>query len=176
MEQPVHIRLSGHADTFLLTPTARDLLLGYLADARAALTPDPAGDQTIRDLEVSIGQQLRSLADRTGGPIDDAQMAHVLAQAGAVESPQSFDTSTIRSPRGAFWCRIDQGKWFGGICLGIAARGQFNVDWVRTIVFFLLLLTGGLLGPIYLALLLILPRVETVAEYQRLRDSPKSLG
>ena len=176
MEQVAHIRLSGHADTFSLTPTARDLLLGYLADARAALTPDPAGDETIRDLEVSIGERLRSLTDRTGGPIDDTQMAHVLAETGAVQSPQPFGTSTFRSPRGAFWCRIDQGKWFGGICLGIAARGQFNVDWVRTIMFLLLLLTGGLLGLIYLALLLILPRVETVAEYQRLRDSPKASG
>ncbi len=57
------------------------------------------------------------------------------------------------------------GKWFGGLCLGIAVRGDFRVDWVRTIGIFLALVTGGLIGIVYLALLLFLPRVETVDEY-----------
>lgn len=67
--------------------------------------------------------------------------------------------------------RIDEGKWFGGVCLGIAAYGGFRVDWVRTVVLLLSLLTGGLLAVGYLALMLVLPVVPTVTDYERQRDA-----
>ncbi|MFC0526442.1 PspC domain-containing protein [Phytohabitans kaempferiae] len=75
--------------------------------------------------------------------------------------------------RGRFFCRINDGKWFGGICLGIAAYGEFDVDWVRTVVLLLTLFSGGLLGVAYLILLLVLPVVPTVTEYERRRDAPR---
>ncbi len=61
----------------------------------------------------------------------------------------------------------------GGICLGIAARGSFRVDWVRTVAILLLLLTGGPLGIAYIALLPFLPPVTTVEKYRRLCDTPR---
>ncbi|MFF0721789.1 PspC domain-containing protein [Micromonospora sp. NPDC003816] len=56
--------------------------------------------------------------------------------------------------------RINEGKWFGGICLGVAAYGEFRVDWVRTVVLLLILM-------------LVLPLVPTVADYERQRDAPR---
>lgn len=76
------------------------------------------------------------------------------------------------APRGRFRCRIKEGSRFGGICLGIAAYGDFRVDWVRTVVLLLALFTGGLVAVAYLILLLVLPVVPTMAEYERRRDQP----
>ncbi|WP_411955818.1 PspC domain-containing protein [Curtobacterium sp. TXMA1] len=57
-----------------------------------------------------------------------------------------------------------------GLCLGLATRAQLRVDWLRTIAFFLLLLTGGLLGLAYLIALLFVPRIATASEYRDLID------
>jgi phage shock protein PspC (stress-responsive transcriptional regulator) len=63
-------------------------------------------------------------------------------------------------------CRIDEGKAISGLCLGLATRAEARVDWLRTVAFFLLLLTGGLLGVAYLIALLFAPRIRTVSDYQ----------
>lgn len=173
MDEIRHITLSGHADPITLTAAAHERLLQYLTDARTALVTDPYADETIRDVEASLGDHLRSVADSTGKPIDDVEMIRVLSEAGAVESQHPTDPVHLGPPRGAFWCRIDQGKWFGGLCLGIAAHSDFRVDWVRTVVLLLALVTGGFLGVVYLVVLLFVPRIETVEEYRRLRDAPR---
>lgn len=176
MEHVAHLRLSGHADAFSLAPPAHERLLRYLADSRLALNADPDRDETVRDLEAALGEHLRLILGETGGPVDDAQMARVLAEIGTVESQQPpDDRSSSRPPRRSFWCRIGEGRWFGGICVGIAARSDLRLDWVRTIAIFLMLVTGGLIGFVYLGLIVVLPHVATVEEYRRLRDSPRSL-
>ncbi|MBE1877829.1 PspC domain-containing protein [Myceligenerans pegani] len=175
MESTKHMRLTGHADAFAVTHAAHERLLRYLAEARTALTADPDGDETIRDLEATLGDRLRAVLESSGGPVDDTQMARVLVETGPVQSHHPVgDPSPGRPLRGPFWCRIEEGKWFGGICVGIAARGEFRLDWVRTVVVLLMLVTAGFIGLVYLALLLLLPRVETVEEYRRLRDTPRS--
>lgn len=174
MEQTKHIRLSGHSDAVAVTDTAHKRLLRYLADARSALHADPDADETIRDVEAALGEHLRALVSSTGEPITDTAMLNVLSEAGAVESQNPRDKSPSGPPGGDFWCRIDQGKWVGGLCLGIATRGQFRVDWVRTIAILLALVTAGVIGIVYLAFLPFLPRVENTEEYRRLRDEPQT--
>lgn len=173
MEKMAHMRLSGHTDAFPLAPPAHDRLLRYLAEACSALGAVADGDETVRDLEATIGERLRALRDDHGRPVEDAQMAHVLSALGSVETNEPSAGAGQPAARGPFWCRVNDGKWFGGICLGIAARGSFRVEWLRTVAILLLMLTGGLLGIAYLALLLFLPPVTTVAEYRRLCDTPR---
>jgi phage shock protein PspC (stress-responsive transcriptional regulator) len=168
MDETAHLRLTGHAETFMITEVAHAQLLTYLANARAALSNEPDGDETIRDLEAAIGDRLRDAAV----PVDDSAMTRILAEFGNVTGTDTANRAAAK-PRGRFWCRIKEGSWFGGICLGIAARGHFDPGWTRTVVFFLLLLTGGLIGVVYLVLLLVLPMVPTVAEYERLTKLPK---
>ncbi|MFI7080042.1 PspC domain-containing protein [Micromonospora sp. NPDC049903] len=88
-------------------------------------------------------------------------------------STTSTESSTSSSRPASIWCRINEGKWFGGVCLGVAAYGEFRVDWVRTVVLLLTLFTGGLFAVAYLVLMLVLPVVPTVAEYERRRDAPR---
>lgn len=163
------MRLSGHSKAFAMTPQAHRLLLGYLADARAALNAEPDGDETIRDMESTVGDRLIS-ASVDDAPVTETTMRELLDEIGTVTAGSPATSDSPR--RGRFWCRIDEGKWFGGICLGIAARSELRVDWTRVVVLLLLLVTGGLIGFVYLALLIFLPRVSTVEEYERLRDSP----
>lgn len=174
MEHIQHIRLSGHAEAFPLTASAHDALLRYLADARQALTMDPDADETVRDLEASLGEQMRHMIDSSGRPVDDTNMQDLLSDSGVVQSQEGASGQSAAQLRGPFWCRIDQGKWFGGLCLGIATRGDFRVDWVRTIAILCALFTAGLAGIAYLALLPFVPRVNTIEEYRQLRDTPRT--
>ena len=174
MESLHHIRLSGHAEPIPLSAAAHERLLRYLADARRALASDPDGDETVRDLEASLAEQLRQIVDSSQQPVDDPRMEALLSAAGVVPNQGGSAAQAVAPARGPFWCRIDQGKWFGGLCLGIAARGDFRVDWVRTIAILLALVTAGTAGIGYLAVLLFVPRVETVAEYRQLRDAPRA--
>ncbi|MER5458314.1 PspC domain-containing protein [Micromonospora sp. NPDC002389] len=165
------IRLTGHTAAFPATPDARDALRLYLDEAHRALRGDPDADEIVRDLESAIGDRLST---HTGdGPVTSARMAAILAEFGPVSPARPAPPPAEGRPRGRFWCRINEGKWFGGVCLGIAAYGEFRVDWVRTVVLLLTLFTGGLLAVAYLVLMLVLPVVPTVAEYERRRDAPR---
>ena len=82
-ETPVSMRLTGHQKPFRLTPSAHRELLSYLANARDELADDPDGDETVRDLEASIGDQLSALGDN---PVDAGQMRSTLNQVGPVVS------------------------------------------------------------------------------------------
>jgi phage shock protein C len=172
MEQIHHMSLSGHAETIPLTATAHAHLLHYLSDTRAALGTDPDADETVRDLETTLGDRLRSMPTTPDAAIDDEQLTRILAETGSVEREAPPIRILAYPARGRFFCRIGEGSWSGGLCAGIAAYGDFRVDWVRTVALFLLLFTGGTAGLVYLALLLILPKVDTVAEYRRQCAAP----
>ncbi|MEV8515162.1 PspC domain-containing protein [Dactylosporangium sp. NPDC051484] len=165
MNEPTPIRLTGHVAVFPATREARDALRQYLDDARRELRSDPDADEIVRDLESAIGSRLST---RTGeDSVTGDQMAAILAEFGPVSPARPSPPSAESGSRGRFWCRINEGKWFGGVCLGVAAYGGFRIDWVRTVVLLLTVLTGGLLAVPYLVLLLVLPAVPTVRDYER---------
>ncbi|GIF64290.1 hypothetical protein Ais01nite_23250 [Asanoa ishikariensis] len=162
MDEPISIRLTGHAAAFPATREARDALRQYVDDARTRLRFDPDADEIVRDLETAIGDRLSTHEVLTGN-----QMTAILADLGPVGA------ANPSPPRGRFWCRIEEKQWFGGICGGLAAYGNFSLDWTRTIALALLAFSGGLLVIPYLILLFVLPVVPTFAEYERQRDSPR---
>lgn len=172
MQELITVRLTGHETLFLLTRGGYAILQGYLDGARAELPDDPDGDEVVRDLESAIGDRLAALRSTTVDPISGEQVRAIVGDIGAVQTEQPLQERGHGVPRGRFWRRIEEGKWLGGICLGIAAYGHFRVDWVRTVVLLLTLFTGGLLAVIYLVLLLVLPVVPTMAEYERRRGNP----
>ncbi|MEV4771280.1 PspC domain-containing protein [Micromonospora humida] len=174
MDDPTAIRLTGHTAAYPATREAYDALRGYLDDARRALRGDPDGDEVVRDLEAAVGDRLRMLPGPGGDPVTGARMTAILAELGPVRPAHPVPSEAGGAVRGRFWCRISEGGWFGGVCLGLAAYGGFRVDWVRTVVLLLTLVTGGLLAVAYLALLLVLPVVPTVADYERRRDAPRA--
>lgn len=176
---PVSMRLTGHQKPFRLTAIAHRELLSYLADARHELSDDPDGDETVRDLEVSIGDQLSALGDSA---VDADQMRSTLSRVGPVVGEPGKPGPTGAVGRVPTWCRVLDGKWLTGVCLGISAATEAKVAWVRAIYVAVTLMGGALLAPfsgfvmilffgfsviVYLALSLLLPPVESVAEYHR---------
>lgn len=185
--EPVLMRLTGHQAAFALTPAAHDELLAYLTGARRALVDDPDGDESVRDLEVSIGEHLATLG---GDAVTESQMRSTLATLGPVVSDEDERTAAPgRGERSRPWRRVLEGKWLAGVCLGISAATESNVAWVRALTVVVTLVIGVLLAPFgqyvvltylglvaltYLALGLALPPVRSLAEYRaeyrRLRE------
>ncbi|NPC95522.1 PspC domain-containing protein [Nocardioides sp. zg-DK7169] len=178
-----HMRLAGHARVFVLTDDAHAELLDYLDRARTALCAEPESDETLRDLEASIGDHLEPFYATPDTAVDEDQMLTILDQAGAI-TPDPASHPQPSPQRGPFWARITEGKWLGGACLGIAARGGFDAAWVRGISVGAAFLVAGVLAPLgegipmllfiaatvlgYLVLLLALPPIKSVREYQRI--------
>jgi len=156
-----HISLSGQAGAFPLTADAKRLLLSYLDRARAASAADPDGDDSVRDIESSIGDRLHEALAGGAERVDARTMARILEETGPLEPEHPLGGSPL-----PWLCRVDEGRWFGGLCLGLATRAELPVDWVRTVAIFLLFLTGGLLGLAYLVALIFTPPMQTVAQYR----------
>lgn len=176
-EHLVTMRLTGHQGPFTLTPAAHRELMAYLADARTELTDNPDGDEIIRDVEVSIGDRLD-----TPSPVDQERMRSTLDQVGPVVSETAHNEAADHGPPAPTWCRILEGKWLTGVCLGVSAATRSSVAWVRAIYVAVTLVGGALLAPfseyvmlvffglsvlLYLALSLLLPPVSSIAEYRR---------
>lgn len=186
--EPVLMRLTGHQTAFTLTPGAHHELLNYLADARRELAEDPDGDESVRDLEVSIGDHLATLE---GGTVDDSQMRSTLDSLGPVVSDNGELATSGHGGGNRPWRRILDGKWLTGVCLGVAAATESSVSWVRALYVGVTLLIGALLAPssnfvmlsffglsvlVYLALSLFLPPVCSLAEYRQLRTRSGTSG
>lgn len=178
-ENVVPMRLTGHQSPFPLTPEAHQELLGYLDEARAALVADPDGDETVRDLEVSIGDHLDALGE---DPVGRNEMRTTLDEVGPVVSGSGETGPAGADPAVPTWSRILEGKWLSGVCLGVSAATQSSVAWVRAIYVLVTLVGGALLAAfsdfvmliffglsvlLYLVLSLLLPPVASVDEYRR---------
>lgn len=176
MDELISVELAGHDTAFPLERSAHGELSRYFERARRRLADNPDRDEIIEDLERSVGTRLSQVSVGIGGRIDAAVMTEVLAGVGDVDRENVDHPHHVMDPqpaRGRFWCRIQEGKWFGGLCGGIAAYGNFRIDWVRTVFIIGGLVTGGLLGVAYLVALLFVPSIASVAEYERQRDASR---
>lgn len=171
MSDSVTLQLSGHATVFSVTPEAKARFHDYLRGARGALHGDPDRDEIVRDLEASIGDHLTASAAEHEPPITLDQMEAVLGEIGEIGAIASV-REVEGTPRGRFFCRITEGRWIGGVCLGLAAYGGFDVRWVRLAAVVAALFSLGVAIVVYLLLLLVLPEVPSVEEYERRRDTP----
>lgn len=158
----VDLALAGHAGAFQLSAEARALILEYLAHARETAGDDLEREETVRDIEIAIGDRLQMILD-DGEAIDQESASRVLEQFGPVESGDD-DGKAGNAP---FLCRIDEGKKIAGLCLGLATRTDVRVDWLRSIAIILGLFSGGLLVIVYVIALLFAPRMRTPQEYLR---------
>jgi phage shock protein C len=167
MQTVIHVGLSGHATAFLLDEDGYGSLRRYFERARAGLARDPDRDEILRDLEQSIGEKLAVLPHAGGQVIAGREIDSVLAQVGTVD-PGSGNGQARHAPsmRPRRFCRIEQDKWIGGVCTGLAARSGVRVDWVRTIFILTTVFTGGMMALVYLALVFALPVLRTRDDYE----------
>jgi phage shock protein C len=167
MQTVIQISLSGHSTTFQLDEDAYRALQSYLERARSRLRRDPDREEILRDLEQAIGEKLVQLLRSENRVVSAREVDSVLEQVGAVDAGNgdaAAGAASLGSPRRL--CRIEEGKWFFGVCQGLAAYSGISVEWVRAIFVIVSVFTGGIPVLIYLVLMFALPVVRTHDEYK----------
>lgn len=175
MEKVIQISLSGHSQAFRSSQEAYDVLAQYLERARTRLKADPDHAEVIRDLEQSIGEKLSTRLGSEERMLSVDDIRAVLADIGPVDTgssePQPAASSSILPKGRGPLVRIKEGQDIFGVCQGLSAYADIQVDWVRTVFFFLALLTGGVFALVYFAMGVWLPVVATREEYFALRNA-----
>lgn len=166
MQQVIQISLSGYPAMLRMDVDAFDALRHYLESARERLRDDPYSDEVMADLEQSIAEKLATLLHTDEQVLDLAEMKKVLAEVGPVDTGGSVPSTAQLPSRGRRQLyRIEEGQDIFGVCQGVAAYSNISADWVKTIFFFLALLTGGAFALVYIAMGFILPVARTREEY-----------
>lgn len=162
MEKTIVIELSGHAARYRLDEDAYDKLTRYLDRAAARLRDDPDAAEILRDLERSVGDKLAALLGAEDRAVSASDIDGVLEEIGAVETGRDpGPREGGAQPRRRRLQRIREGQEVAGVCAGLAAYAEVDVDWVRTLFILGTLVTAGILGLVYIALVFILPIAET---------------
>jgi phage shock protein PspC (stress-responsive transcriptional regulator) len=170
MHRVITVDLVGRAQPFRVHEDAYEALRVYLDQARARLGADPDAAEVIEDLERSIGERL---AERSGAEdriVTKGDVVAVLEQVGTVDPAGTSPTGMAASPaattsgrrtRRRRLYRIREGQDIAGVCTGLAVYADLDVGWVRTIFVLGALVTAGLVGVVYVALMFLLPVLPT---------------
>ncbi len=165
MKRTMLISLRGHAEPYRLAEDAYGRLARYLDRATSRLSDDPDRAEVLGDLERSIGDRLSALIGSDDRLVTAADIDGVLEAIGTVDTGHEPVAGESRGrPRGRRLQRIREGQEIAGVCTGIAAYSEIDVDWVRTVFILGTLVTAGILGIVYIALALILPVAATRAD------------
>lgn len=165
MDKTINIRLSGHDKRFELEEDAYKQLAGYLERAGARLDEAERAD-VLGDLERSVGDRLTRMTGSDDRPITAADIDRVLDEIGPVDTDTDTEPTadatdgaqaTDPTPPRRKLMRIRDKHSFSGVCYGLAVYADIDVDWMRTGWILGTLVTGGLLGLVYIALIFILP-------------------
>ena len=168
MHRVIDISLTGHPEPFRVHDDAFELLRQYLERARARLAGDPDHAEVIGDLERSIGEKLVA-RQRAGKPVlDAADVSAILEEIGTVDagSPESVAPPAPRTRGRRRLYRIREGQEWAGVCTGLAAYAELEVNVVRWVFVGLGLLTIGLFLLVYVVAMFVLPVVSTREEYE----------
>jgi phage shock protein C len=167
MDTTILIGLAGQTTQFRLEQTAYTRLTQYLDRAAARLHDDPDRTEVLGDLERSVGERLAISIGASERVVTAAEMESILEAIGAVDAGADQPTGQGSRPHGDHdrfgspprrrLQRIREGQAVAGVCTGIAAYAEVDVDWVRWTVVLGTLFSAGLLGLVYIALVLILP-------------------
>jgi phage shock protein PspC (stress-responsive transcriptional regulator) len=134
----------------------------YLDESASLLEGDPDPQEILNDLEQAVADQCtrRMAADQV--IVTPAQLEPALAEIGAVQVPGS-GTQPAPSPRDAGrdearpLRQVSEGAVISGVCQGLARYFALDVTLLRVIAVILLVVTGGGMIPVYLALMLLMP-------------------
>lgn len=120
-------------------------------DAYEAAFPEARRAVQREELDRLLKQKLASRLRENKTTIVEADVEAILIELPAVGTP-------MPAKRRLF--RIQQGRDVAGVCLGLAAYAQLDVGLVR----WMFVLLVGVLGPLYLIAMFVVPVVETVEQ------------
>jgi phage shock protein C len=156
MQRVITVSLNRNAYQFEADAGAR--LEAYLAEAARTLVDDPDRAEILLDLEQAIADQCRRRMRPHQGVVTLEELQPALEEIGAVQRPGVAPVAAV-DPAGTTrpLQQISEGAWISGVCLGLARYFGVDVTLLRVIAVVLLLVTGGGMIAVYLALMLLLP-------------------
>jgi phage shock protein C len=158
MDKTILVGLNGHTERFRLDASAYDRLRRYLDRAAVRLSADPDMGEVLGDIERSIGDRLAALLESGDRIMSAADLEGILDEIGAVDTGMGREPDEdVGAPRRRRLQRIREGQQIAGVCTGLASYAEVDVDWVRTVFVLGTLITAGILGLVYIALIFILP-------------------
>jgi phage shock protein PspC (stress-responsive transcriptional regulator) len=158
MDKTILVGLNGHTERYRLDTNAYDRLRRYLDRAAVRLNDEADRDEVLGDLERSIGDRLAALPESGDRIVSAADVEGILDEIGVVDTGMGAEPDEdVRAPRRRRLQRIREGQEIAGVCNGLASYAEVDVDWVRTVFVLGTIVTAGILGLVYIALIFILP-------------------
>lgn len=179
MNKVVNINLGGVQ--FTMDDIAYDRLSQYLLTLKKHFSASEGCDEIMADIEARLAELFQEhLSGRTIVTVKDVE-----ASINIMGKPEDFGAETIDDnatkqksgtsgttfKTGKKLYRDDSNKVIGGVCYGIAA--YFGIEdplWVR--LAFLAFSFTGFAIPLYIILMIILPKAETSADYLAMKGEP----
>lgn len=161
---PYNIETAAHA-------TLND----YLRAIEKALHAD--GD-AMREIESRMTELLSERGVNGDSVITEADVAALQKQLGDPKDFAGDDTEESKTTASGIKKRLmrdPSNAMIAGVCSGIAAYFGWDAVWVRVAAVILLFVTSGVMIPVYIVLLIIMPEAKTAADRLEMAGAPVTL-
>lgn len=177
MERVVTINLNGNP--YQLEEPAYDAVRAYLAHAEASLADNPDKAEILRDLEQAIADKCAAYLSPVKTVVTAAEMTKALEEMGPVEgegarsagASGSASSAAGASPRKRIY-RIRDGAQIAGVCAGVAAYFDLDVNIVRLLFIIMTIITSGGFLLVYIAMMFLIPSAHTSEEWAAAHGVP----
>lgn len=172
MERVVTINLNGNP--YQLEAPAYDALRAYIDRAEAALASNPDKAEIVRDLEQAVADKCAAHLGPAKSVINAAEMAKVLEEMGPVQGEENApreEAGPAYEPRKRLY-RIKEGAQIAGVCSGLGAYFDLDVNIIRLLFIIGALFTSGFFILVYIVMMFVLPSAHTSAEWAAAHGVP----
>ncbi|MCM2310948.1 MAG: PspC domain-containing protein [Steroidobacteraceae bacterium] len=154
----ISVTVSLNRSTLQFDEAAYARLENYLAESASLLEGDPDPQEILGDLEQAVADQCARRLGPGQTLVTLAELVPALEEIGSVQTPSS-SVSPEQSPRETSrpLQQISEGAVISGVCQGLARYFGLNVMALRIFAVLLLLVTGGGVILVYLALMVLFP-------------------
>jgi phage shock protein PspC (stress-responsive transcriptional regulator) len=175
MERVVTINLNGNP--YQLEEPAYDAVRAYLQQAEAALSANPDKAEVVRDLEQAVADKCASYLSPVKTVISAEEMKKILDEMGTVEGEHaegasSANTSSAGAAQHRRLYRITEGAQVAGVCAGIAAYFDIDVNIVRLLFIIATVFTSGAMLLVYVAMMFLIPSAQTSEQWAAAHGVP----
>jgi phage shock protein PspC (stress-responsive transcriptional regulator) len=185
MEKTESINLGGRV--FVLDEDAYSLLSGYLSKVRTHIGSDVDCDEVMGDIEISMSEKLRGKLTDQKQVIGKADVEQLISVMGTVEDfernfggeekgPEMKEAAEKDDAPIRKLYRDPDNRIIAGVCSGIAAYFRLDPFIVRALFVLLFLAGVGITLPLYLALWIITPSAQTMAQKLEMEGSPQTIA
>ncbi len=174
MERVVTINLNGNP--YQLEEPAYDAVRAYLSRAETVLAANPDKAEILRDLEQAIADKCATYLSPVKTVVTADEMTRALGEMGPVEgdagNAEGASTNNAGgSPRKRLF-RIRDGANIAGVCAGVAAYFDLDVNIVRLLFIIATLITSGGFILVYIAMMFLIPSAHTSEEWAAAHGVP----